>query len=167
MGYYAFQIPIYGRNVSGMQITKFSDLALRTLIQLAVEPQRRYSAREIADLHGVSFNHVAKVTQWLASEGYISASRGRSGGISLSRAADRILLGEVLRRSESGAALVECMRSDGGTCFLSPACGLAPYLAEAQDAFYRSLDNVSIRDVLTRNRRMPDLVKSLHSAGEG
>lgn len=150
-----------------MQITKFSDLALRTLIQLAVMPERRFSAREIANLHGASFNHIAKVTQWLAGEGYIRSTRGRSGGISLSRPPDQVLLGELLRKSESGSALVECMRRDGGDCLLSPACGLAPYLREAQEAFFSSLDNVSIQDVVSRNPRMSQLVRSLPSTTSG
>jgi Rrf2 family nitric oxide-sensitive transcriptional repressor len=165
--YYAFQTRIFWGSILGMQITKFSDLALRTLIQLAVSPERRYSAREIADLHGVSFNHVAKVTQWLTSEGHIRAQRGRNGGISLALPADGIKVGSVLRRSEAGSALVECMRDDGGHCCLSPACGLAPYLNEAQEAFFTTLDNVSVQDVVSRNVGMARLVRSLDLAANG
>lgn len=145
-----------------MQITKFSDLALRTLIQLAVEQDEKHSAREIAALHGVSFNHVAKVTQWLSAEGYITATRGRGGGIVLAKKANEISLGQVLRKSESGTALVECLKEGGGSCFLSPACGLLPYLTEAQDAFYQALDGVTLEDVISRNKRMEKLVRSLH-----
>ncbi len=144
-----------------MQITKFSDFALRILIHLAVEPDARISAREIAEQQGLSFNHLAKIAQWLAAEGYVTASRGRGGGMSLAQAPEDISVGKLLRKSEAGSALVECLRSDGGTCALTPACGLMPILGEAQEAFFRALDGKSLRDVLSRNPRMAHLVRAL------
>lgn len=150
-----------------MQITKFSDLALRTLIQLAVTREDRHSAKEIAARHGVSFNHVAKVAQWLSSEGYIQATRGRAGGIVLAKKAEEISIGRLLRKTEAGTALVECLREDGGACFLSPACGLLPYLQDAKEAFFQTLDDVTLADVIGRNKRMAKLVRSLHAVSAG
>ena len=144
-----------------MQITKFSDFAMRILIHLAVEPEGRVSAREIAEQQGLSFNHLAKIAQWLAAEGYVTASRGRGGGMSLAMAASEISVGKLLRKSEAGSALVECMRCDGGSCVLTPACGLRPLLGEAQEAFFRVLDGKTLQDVLSRDGRMTPLVRSL------
>lgn len=131
-----------------MQITKFSDLALRLLLHLAVRRDERLSVREVAERHDVSFNHLAKVAQWLSAEGYVTATRGRGGGLRLAKAPEAISIGALLRETEAGSALVECMRDDGGACILSPCCGLAPLLSEAREAFFQALDKRSLQDAL-------------------
>lgn len=144
-----------------MQITKFSDYALRILIHLAVAGEERVSARDIAERQGVSVTHLAKIAQWLAAEGHVAASRGRGGGMTLARDPAEISIGALLRRSEAGSPLVECLREDGGCCALTPACGLLPVLAGAQEAFFAHLDGVTLADVMARNSGMRRLVASL------
>lgn len=145
-----------------MQITKFSDYALRILIHLGVSGGERLSARDIAEMQGISVTHLAKIAQWLASEGYVNATRGRGGGMTLARDLSDISIGDLLRRSEAGSPLVECLREDGGCCALTPACGLLPVLAGAQEAFFAHLDRVTLAEVLTKKAGMRRLVESLH-----
>lgn len=144
-----------------MQLTRFADLALRVLAQLTVSRDVPVSARDIAATHGAPFNHVAKVAQWLAAEGYVVATRGRGGGMRLAQAPEAISLGAVVRAAEQGTALVECFREDGGACALSPACGLAPILSEAQEAFYATLDRHTLADMTRRRPGMVALLKRL------
>lgn len=146
-----------------MQVTKFSDYALRVLIHLAFAGDERLSARDIAMRQGVSVTHLAKTAQWLASEGYVNAARGRGGGMTLARDPSEISIGLLLRRSEAGSPVVECMREDGGSCALTPACGLMPLLSEAQEAFFAHLDPMTLADVLKRNSGMRRLVASLQT----
>jgi Rrf2 family nitric oxide-sensitive transcriptional repressor len=147
-----------------MQITKFSDYALRVLIHLAVSDATRLSTRQIAEQQRISFTHLAKVAQWLASEGYVSASRGRGGGMILARSPAEISIGELLRKSEAGSALVECLREDGGCCALTPACGLLPILSGAQEAFFAHLDSKTLEEVLCAQPAMRRLVMSMGGA---
>ncbi len=144
-----------------MQLTKFSDYSLRLLIQLSSVQGRRLTARQIADDQGLSFNHLAKIAQWLAAEGYVTATRGRAGGISLAMAPSAINLGTLLRRSEAGSALVECMDAGGGQCLLTPACGLKSLLANAHEAFFVYLDNYTLADVMTFSPGMSALIAGL------
>ncbi|WP_350333663.1 RrF2 family transcriptional regulator [Coralliovum pocilloporae] len=145
-----------------MQITKFSDFALRVLIHLAVSDGELRSTRELAEMHNLSFNHLAKVTQWLTSEGYVDSIRGRSGGLRLAMEPKDISLGALMRKSERGSPLVECMK-DGytGCCVMTPACGLLPVLHDAQEAFFQSLDKRTLADVMAGNRGMINLLKTL------
>ena len=71
-----------------MRLTLQTDYALRLLMYLAVQGERRSSIREIADQYGISENHLMKVTQRLASLGYVDALRGRHGGPSVARFRD-------------------------------------------------------------------------------
>jgi Rrf2 family nitric oxide-sensitive transcriptional repressor len=144
-----------------MQLSKFTDYALRTLMHLAVADGNLLTTRQIADIHEAKYNHLAKVTQWLVREGYVSSNRGRSGGIKLAMATPDVNVGELVRKLESQTELVECMRPDGGHCALSPACGLSTALIAAQNAFYAALDQVTLADLTSKNAAMRRLLESL------
>lgn len=129
-----------------MNITTFSDYTLRVLLYLAVTDGRP-SADKIAKAYGISFHHVAKAAQWLSREGYVISERGRNGGMSLARTPDQINIGIVMEATEGSTALVDCMRVDGGTCRVTPACGLKMALTEAKAAFYATLRQFTLEDV--------------------
>lgn len=79
-----------------MQLTRFTDYALRTLTFLAVQPGDRLSTiTEVADTFGISRNHVVKIVHQLGIKGYIETVRGKHGGIRLGRSAVSINLREV------------------------------------------------------------------------
>ncbi len=146
-----------------MQLSKFTDYALRTLMHLAVTEGHQLTTRQIADIHDVKYNHLAKVTQWLVREGYAVSTRGRTGGIALIKPPKEINLGEVVRNLESQSDLVECMRPDGGNCILSTTCGLSAALMVAQDAFFAALDKVTLADLTTQNASMLRLLNRLNA----
>lgn len=147
-----------------MQLSKFTDYALRTLMHLAVAEDHLLTTRQIADIHDAKYNHLAKVTQWLAAEGYVVSNRGRAGGIRLARGVGEISIGEVVRKLESQTALVECLSATGGNCRLSPSCGLTGALAKAQDAFFAVLDDITLSDLTAGNSQMRALLTSLNAA---
>ncbi len=131
-----------------MQLSKFSDYALRVLMHLAASPDRLLSTRQIAEMHGAKYNHLTKVTGWLVSEGYASSSRGRGGGLQLAKAPSEINLGKLIRSLEADRPLVECHSGGGGKCPLTASCGLSIVLQEAQEVFFQALEKYSIEDTV-------------------
>ena len=57
-----------------------------------------------------------------------------AGGFPLASPADEIVLGDVVRATEPGFALVECFAT-GDQCVISGCCRLPGVLNEALDAF--------------------------------
>jgi len=141
-----------------MNITSFSDYTLRILIYLATNDEKKSSADEIAKAYDISFHHVAKAAQWLVRQGYLHSERGRGGGITLRKSAQEINIGRVVKATESGTALVDCMKANGGTCCITPACGLKLALAEAQAAFYETLEKFTLEDVITQKSLLGKLL---------
>ena len=133
-----------------MQLDKFTDYALRVLVTLTTRAPDRVPAGEIARVYGLSTNHLSKVATELVRTGFVASERGRGGGLTLARAPEQINIGAVLRALKQGEPVVECF-SSGGSCLIQPACGLRNPLAEAQEAFFTSLDRYTLADV-TRNR---------------
>jgi Rrf2 family nitric oxide-sensitive transcriptional repressor len=87
-----------------------------------------------------------KVVQDLGNAGYVETVRGRRGGVRLARPADQINVGDLVRHTEAGFALV-----DRAGCLIAPACGMPGILAEATRAFLSVLDGCTAAD-LTRRR---------------
>lgn len=137
-----------------MNITKFSDYALRVLIYLAVHAEEKSTAETISVAYDISYHHVAKAAQWLVREGYVQSERGRSGGISLLKPAAQINIGDVVKAAEAGTVLVECHKPEGGTCCIAPACGLNHALAEAEAAFFKTLQNYSLADIVKNKSKL-------------
>jgi Rrf2 family nitric oxide-sensitive transcriptional repressor len=135
-----------------MQLSLFSDYALRVLIYAAVRPESRCLTTDVATAFGISRHHVVKVVNELQHLGYLDTTRGRDGGFALARPPDRIRIGEVVRRTEGTLAIVECFDRDTNTCPLARACGLKGVLREAFDAFLAVLDRYSLTDLVAEPR---------------
>ena len=130
-----------------MHLTRYTDYAIRVLLYLAVKDEERATINEIADTFSISRNHLMKIVQELSHKGYLTAIRGKSGGLLLGRRPETISLGTLVRDTEHEMALVECFRDDN-TCVITPACRLQPILAEALTAFLSVLDQYTLADLL-------------------
>ena len=117
-----------------MQMTRYSDYSLRTLIYLGLHRDRRCTIREIADAYGISENHLMKLVHQLGREGFVRTTRGKKGA--------------VFRAMEGNFHLVECFKEDGNTCPIAGPCVLSRVLDEALQAFLEVLDRHTLEDLL-------------------
>jgi Rrf2 family transcriptional regulator, nitric oxide-sensitive transcriptional repressor len=144
-----------------MQLTLFSDYALRTLIYLGTHKEKLIPASAIADAFGISPDHVAKAAKWLTQRGYVHAQRGKTGGLSLARAPSSIRIGQLISETEPSLDLLECFNAKSNRCPLTPACKLKKALYEARHAFVAALDEYTLADLLGN---APQLVQLLHAS---
>lgn len=140
-----------------MRITSFSDYALRLLMYTAVKHPEHVRIADVAKAYGISKNHLMKITHELALAGYLETARGRNGGLRLARPASEINIGQLLRFTETGSALVECFDPANDTCVLTPACQLRPLLRDAQEAFFLKLEEATLADLTGRPRELSAL----------
>ena len=129
-----------------MQLTKFSDYALRVLMYAHAAGGRRVTIEEMASSYRISRAHLMKVVNSLTRAGYLTAVRGRSGGLILARPAEDIRLGEVLRATEPDFSIVECF-STGNQCVITDCCRLPRILNEALRAFHSVLDGHTLASI--------------------
>ncbi|MEX5600233.1 Rrf2 family transcriptional regulator [Pseudophaeobacter sp. C1-32P7] len=144
-----------------MRITKRTNIAVRLLMYCAANADRLVTKSEIAESCNISENHLAQVINQLSQLGYLHTQRGRNGGMSLGRTATEIRIGDVFRHIEGDLPMVECFADADNTCPLVDACRLRLALSDAAQAFYESLDNVSLDSLICDN---PDLMRLLQPA---
>lgn len=148
-----------------MQVTQFTDYALRTLLYLAAHRERLVPVTEISAAYKISNHHLVKVAHQLVRLGYVEATRGRGGGLRLARDPSAINIGAVLRDTEPHLHLVECFDRDHNTCPIVPACELVRVLAEAQARFLAVLDAHHLSDLVKEPRTVEKLVRIWNRVG--
>ncbi len=132
-----------------MQLKRYTDYALRTLIYLGLHEGRRCTISEIAAAYGISENHLMKLAHHLGQLGLITTSRGRNGGLQLAVPPEDINLGHVFRMTEGDVHLVECFRGAAdNTCPIAGPCVLTNVLGSALAAFLGVLDRYTLQDLL-------------------
>ncbi|MER6628980.1 Rrf2 family transcriptional regulator [Streptomyces sp. NPDC000987] len=130
-----------------MRLLRSTDLALRVLMQLAVADAAAIpTTRDVAAAVSAPYTHVAKVVAELQRMGLVDARRGRGGGLTLTEKGRTASVGGVMRAFEGVTEVVEC---EGATpCPLSSDCRLRGALRRAQEAFFASLDPITIADMV-------------------
>lgn len=94
-------------------------------------PDRRVTIGELADQHGLSKNHLMKVVNDLARQGWVETTRGRGGGLRLLAEPEALRIGDVVRASETDFRLVECFDPTTSACTLAPNCRLKHLFGQA------------------------------------
>jgi Rrf2 family protein len=113
-----------------MKVSAQEEYGLRCLLQVAAAPPAEpvVTLTEIARREGLSVPHVAKLMGTLRNGGLVESVRGRSGGYTLARPADRISVLDVL--SALGERLFDseyCERytgSDDSECVHASGCAI-------------------------------------------
>lgn len=141
-----------------MRLTRYTDYALRVLMQVGLSEGRLVRISEIAERFEISRNHLTKVVHQLGIRGYLETVQGRHGGMRLARSPETIVIGDVVRDFEEGFDLVECFNVDQCDCRIQPACVLKGTLDEALDAFLDVLDRTTLADLLVPRRRLRTLL---------
>ncbi|MEZ5647097.1 MAG: Rrf2 family transcriptional regulator [Burkholderiaceae bacterium] len=133
-----------------MRLTHWTDYSLRVLMYCAACEQRAQAPTiaEIAQAHDISHSHLTKIVMNLSARGYLQTSRGRGGGIRLMRPASAIVIGDVVRQTESDFDMVECFDPGSNQCPMDDSCRLKGALRSALDAYLAVLDKVKLSDLM-------------------
>lgn len=132
-----------------MKLTSHTDYGLRVMIYATLNTTSPSKIKDIAARFDISQSHLTKVVWHLSELGYITTSRGRSGGLSLARPADQIKLGQLIRDLERDPPLVECFVKTS-QCAIQGACSAQGMFSEALNAFYATLDTYTLADCARR-----------------
>lgn len=134
-----------------MQLTRFTDIGLRVVMRLAASGENdatpnTLTTRQLAHELAVPYTHVAKVVGRLSEMGVVHARRGRSGGLGITDLGREARVGWLAGTLEGDGEVVDC---DGPQpCPLRGACRLRGVLATARAAFFSSLDEHTVADLV-------------------
>jgi len=124
-----------------MPITRATDIALRVLITLT-RSSKRQTIAEIAESIGVPERYTGKMVQRLSAEGWLDTSRGKGGGVRVSKAGRATTPLDVIHALGEGWPNIDC---DEPPCpLLVQGCDLRSMLANAEAAFMASMGTITM-----------------------
>jgi len=126
-----------------LRISKMTDYGTVVMTHLAKHPDRRFSARELAEEVHIGVPTVSKILKTLERGSLLAAQRGKNGGYTLAKAPEAITVAEVIRTMEGPIALTECA-SEAMQCDQEDSCTVQNNWQRINKAIMRALEEVSL-----------------------
>jgi len=102
---------------------------------------------KIAENQGISRKYLQQLMSGLRRAGLVRVAKGFKGGFMLSRPANEIFVGEILRALEGDLDLVECVSHDG-MCSRDNECLTRAMWTKASRMIEEYFDSISLEDLL-------------------
>jgi len=129
-----------------LRISKLTDYATVILARLAAEPERRFTAAQIAAETHLASPTVSKLLKQLHRQGLVMSTRGAAGGYVLARPAAEITAAQILDALEGPVALTECA-GVASHCGIERTCRVGHSWQRVNLAIRRSLQEISLHEL--------------------
>ncbi len=123
-----------------MRLSKTTNDAVRILVHCAQSENELVKVAAISENLDITPQNTFKIVHLLSRAGFVSAVRGRYGGVRLSRPAKDIRVGQVVLAIEGAAAAQRREREIAGENF-------DQMVGDALDAFIQVLDMTTVADM--------------------
>ena len=137
-----------------MKLSTRSKYGLRALMDMAAQADAGpLRLKDLARRNNIPIKFLEQIFLLLRHAGIVRSQVGASGGYSLSRAADRIMLGEIVRTLDGTIAPVNCVSQiayEPCTCPDEATCPLRAAMNQVRDAIVAVVDNTSLADAVAQ-----------------
>ena len=130
-----------------MKLSAKSRYASRILLDLALHNEGvPHRVNDISERTGITVPFIEQIIKPLKHAGMVMSKRGASGGHQLSRPAETITLGDIVRVMEGSVELSACL-TDPGLCDRTEICLTRAAWQRATDAMLRELDTITLAEL--------------------
>jgi Rrf2 family protein len=137
-----------------MKLSKKSEYGLRAMLDLAAHADEgAVRLKDLAGRNNIPLKFLEQIFLTLRNAGVVRSQVGAHGGYMLSRPAEEITLGEVIRTLDGTIAPVGCVSKiayEPCTCPDERACPLRAAMNQVRDAIVAVVDYTSLADAVSR-----------------
>lgn len=108
------------------------------------------SIKAISQRQGLSEAYLEQLMATLKKAGLVNSTRGAQGGYVLTRSAQEITIGEILRALEDGLTLVDCL-GNGDTCGRACECPSRSVYQKMRDGLNQVADSITLQSMVEDN----------------
>jgi Rrf2 family protein len=149
-----------------MHLTKHHEYGLRSMIFLASRskpeaPQVVVQSREISQVEDISPKFLEHILLMLTKAGLLCSKIGAGGGYFLSRPANQITLGQVIRALDGRLEPIKCVSKSSRElcpCPREATCGVHMVMSDVYDSISNILDHTTLEDVSNRVTRTKEIL---------
>ena len=110
---------------------------------------RARAANELAARQEISVKYAEAIVGALSRAGLLVSRRGKTGGYVLSKSADAITAGDILRAGEGSLATVACLSAPVNPCPRAAGCKTLPFWRALDRHIAGFCDSVSLSALVT------------------
>jgi FeS assembly SUF system regulator len=147
-----------------IRMTKQADYGIVLMTRLANEPERLFSAPELADETQLPQPTVSKILKALARAELLDSHRGVHGGYALARAPEAINMAEIITALEGPIAITECIDDSPGECSQEPICPVRGNWQRINVAIRTALQQIRLSEMV--HPIAPQTLVTLGSVGD-
>jgi FeS assembly SUF system regulator len=129
-----------------LRISKLTDYGTVILARLAGQPERLWTATEVAEATHIGLPTVSKLLKKLQRSGLVTSARGSHGGYQLAQPAGEITAARILDALEGPFAITECSGTHS-TCGLESKCAVGHTWQKVNAAIRRALTDISLAEL--------------------
>lgn len=136
-----------------IRINKATEYGLMALAHLGgLPPEKRVSAREIAEVLKIPFEITAKTLQRLKETGFVESMQGTHGGYKLTSPLSQFTLAQLMEAIEGPQALVSCLSTDTpkGDCGMADCCDIKNPISLVNERVRDLLKSIPLNEVVER-----------------
>lgn len=126
-----------------LRISKLTDYGTVILACLAAQPERLWTAAEVAERTRVGLPTVSKLLKKLQKAGLVVSARGSHGGYQLASAPTEITAAHILDALEGPFAITECA-GQHSHCGIESNCRVGHAWQRVNAAIRRALNDISL-----------------------
>lgn len=134
-----------------MRVTYKGDYAMKAMLDLALHyGAESISGHDIANRIDAPVKFLEQVLLELKKGGFIESRRGNIGGYMLSKAPDKITVGEVIRHIDGPVEPISCVKEGYFNCADIHKCVFKKMWQKVSQATSDIIDNVSFEELVSQ-----------------
>ena len=107
------------------------------------------TAKEIAELHRIPYEMLAKVLQKLTKAGLIASHHGVHGGYRLAKNPGEVRVSTIINAIEGTIPMIaQCMVEGPESCVVFPVCTIKAPLTKVQASIERTFDTMMLSEIV-------------------
>jgi len=145
-----------------MKFTTQEEYGLRCLVRLGYAYRHGIGLTipDISNSEGISEHNIAKTLRILRINGYLESERGRTGGYTLTKPPEDIIIGRVMNVLGGkffDSSYCENHTSDLTLCTHSPDCSIRSFWQILQKSIDNVMNNLTLTDLLSEEKEFIEI----------
>ncbi|MDR2933409.1 MAG: Rrf2 family transcriptional regulator [Oscillospiraceae bacterium] len=134
-----------------MKISTKGRYGLRIMLELSLHFDKNLlTVREIAEKQGISEKYIEQIISVLNKAGLVRSQRGAAGGYKLAEPPQATTVGAILRVTEGGLNVVDCVSGNADSCDMIEECVTIDVWRAIKEAIESVVDNITLADLVIK-----------------
>ena len=134
-----------------MNFSKTTSYAISVLSYLARHEDEKYSAKKLNEILKIPWPYLRQLLTSLSKSGFIFSTQGRNGGFQLKKAANQIILAEIIDSVEGLEVLGTCIMGFE-KCPFDHTCAMHEVWEDTRASILNVLNNTTLERLLNADK---------------